>query len=350
MVNVAEKQKKQIDIDQAVPGMIIAQCLINDFGGIVLHEDTILTASTIIKLKNLGYRKILAFDMTENEIEETRQHFEVTYNEGKYLVKDMIKDLGNGKPVDMEKLQVVTSLLTEKFDNTRDIIDTMSKMRESSEYTYTHSMNVALLCSLLGRWLGFDETTIRHLTHTGLLHDVGKVKIPLEILEKPYRLSEAEFQIMKQHSTLGYQMLCDIPGINQDIQMGVLMHHEREDGSGYPLGTTGDQIHYFAKIAALADIYDAMTSERCYKSRQSPFDVLEMFENQSFGILDPKYLMTFTSNIANYYIGDMVRLNTGEVAEIIFINPLHVSKPLVRVGDNYLDLFYEKNIKIDDLL
>jgi len=350
MDKLSNYRKIKVPVNQLVPGMVIAESLVNDYGSVVIYENTILNKHAIKKLKSLGYNQILIYDIEEQEIEKNANRFSVRYDEGKTLVKDLIKDVGAGEPLDMDKLRSVTSLLLDQFDNNREIIDTIRQVRDINEYTYSHSMNVALLCSLLGKWIGFNDVTIRHLTYAGLLHDIGKVKVPTEILEKPGPLTPEEYEIIKQHPIHGYKMIKDIPAVNKNVLMGVAMHHEREDGSGYPMAAKGHQIHTFAKIIAIADIYDAMTSERCYRSRQTPFEVLEMFENECFGILEPRYRMTFTSNIANYYIGDMVRLNTDEIAEIIHINPFHISKPLIRINNTYIDLAKEKDLKIVELI
>ncbi|MGE4282148.1 MAG: HD-GYP domain-containing protein [Clostridia bacterium] len=343
-------KKLEISIAEALPGMVIAETLTNLYGGVIVYSDTIVNKRLIDKLSCLGFSKILIYDMNTTEIEVNQNYFSSSYNEGKLLVKDMIKDVGDGKPVDLKKLRAVSTLLLDQIDNNRAVIETIGQVRQSNEYTYTHCLNVALLSSMLGRWLGFEEIKVRLLTYTGLLHDIGKAKISNTILDKPGPLTAAEFEIMKTHPVLGYKLIEKVPSINPNVALGVLMHHEREDGSGYPFGAKGNQIAEFGKIIALTDIYDAMTSERSYKPRQSPFEVFEMFENHSFGVLDLKYSRVLLTNIANYYVGDLVRLNTNQIGEIIYINPHHISKPLIRIDSTYVDLYFESQIKIIELI
>lgn len=349
MEELENKKKIEVKIDHLVPGMVIAQSLFNHYGALVIYDRSILNEYSIKKLHRLGYEKVYIYDLSANSIRHNRQQFSANYDQGKLLVKNMIKEVGLGKPVDMDELRGVASLLLDNYDN-RDIINTLSQVRKVNEYIYSHCTNVALLCSMLAKWLKFDPVTIRLLTYTGLLHDIGKTKISNDILEKPEKLTPEEFNAIKKHPIYGYEFIKKIPSINQNILLGVLMHHEREDGSGYPMGLKGDQIHYFAKIVAICDIYDAMTSDHTYKNRQTPFDVLEMFENKCFDILDPKFRMVFTTHIANYYTGDLVKLNTGETAEIIHINPHFIAKPLVRVYDRFIDLSKEVNIKIVEMV
>ena len=350
MNNNTLERKICINLDELVPGMIIAQTLSNQYGATIIYDRTVLTPVLIHKLQNLSYDRIYVYDISEKEIDENTNRFSVSYEQSQSMVKDMLKDVGDGRPLDMQKVRSVSTLLMGRIDTSRDVIDAISQVRTTDEYTYTHCINVSLICSLMGRWLKLDDISIKLLTYSGLLHDIGKSKISNSILEKPGKLSEKEFEIIKKHPALGYKILEKIPSLNKNVLMGVLMHHEREDGSGYPLGAKNQQIHYFAKIVALSDIYDAMTSDRVYHAKQSPFSVLEMFENNSFGLLEPRYIMVLLSNIANYYIGDLVRLSSDEVGEIIYINPHHVSRPLVRIDNSYVDLYQEPSLKIIELL
>lgn len=235
-------------------------------------------------------------------------------------------------------------------DEKMDLIRSMNQIRSSDEYLYTHSMNVAMLSMLIGKWLKYEDKKLQALVQAALLHDIGKIKVPLEILNKPGKLTDAEYEEMKKHSEYGYRMLEEKGNISMDICLAVLMHHEREDGSGYPIGAKSNRIHDFAKIIAVADIYDAMTSERVYKERESPFEVFELMEEKTIGQLSVEVVLTFLNNIASYYIGDLVMLDNGEVGEIVHINPRQVSKPIIKVKEKYLDLTVEKNIKIKHLI
>jgi putative nucleotidyltransferase with HDIG domain len=227
----------------------------------------------------------------------------------------------------------------------------LNKVRSIDEYTYAHSLNVALLCSLLGSWLNLDESNIKRLTSCGLLHDIGKSKIPREILNKPEALTPAEFEEIKKHPTLGYKILEKNIAISKDVALGVLMHHEREDGSGYPLGLESSQISYYAKILAVVDVYDAMTSNRVYKKRQPPFDVLELYESEYLTKCDTGIMLTFLKHISSYYVGNIVKLNDGTEGEIIYINQNRISKPLVRLSNSsVVDISMHPHLKIVEML
>jgi HD-GYP domain-containing protein (c-di-GMP phosphodiesterase class II) len=223
-------------------------------------------------------------------------------------------------------------------------------MRNSDEYLYTHSINVSFLSMLIGKWLKYDYKSIKTLVTSAYLHDIGMVKIPAEIINKPASLSDEEYDEIKMHCQYGFKIAEGIQDMNDDILKGILMHHEREDGSGYPFGLKSNQIHENAKIIAVADVYDAMTSKRVYRSKICPFDVIECIQRDYFRKLDQRIANIFLGNIASYYIGEFVKLSSGDIGEIIYINQNNISKPIVRTNQVYIDLSKEKKISIVDLV
>ncbi|NLI58972.1 MAG: HD-GYP domain-containing protein [Clostridium sp.] len=343
--------KKEVSPYDLVPNMKIAETILNDYGSVVIMENTVLDEYLIKKLQNQNLSKIKVFEeKTNKSIIKTKEFFQQNYNEGIYEVKEIISELIIDKDVKTEKVKKVVDSVINMADEKMDLIRSMNQIRSSDEYLYTHSMNVAMLSMLIGKWLKYEDKKLQALVQAALLHDIGKIKVPLEILNKPGKLTDAEYEEMKKHSEYGYRMLEEKGNISMDICLAVLMHHEREDGSGYPIGAKSNRIHDFAKIIAVADIYDAMTSERVYKERESPFEVFELMEEKTIGQLSVEVVLTFLNNIASYYIGDLVMLDNGEVGEIVHINPRQVSKPIIKVKEKYLDLTVEKNIKIKHLI
>ena len=175
---------------------------------------------------------------------------------------------------------------------------------------------------IIGKWLRLDEYHIRNLTQAGLLHDIGKSKISPELLNKPGKLTEDEFNEMQRHSESGYNIVRESEDVPPEVAKAILTHHEKEDGSGYPMGLTGNQLNLYSKIITVADIFDAMTANRSYKSKDTPFKVFELMQHGSFGVLDPIVLNVFLDNITTYYIGAKVLLNTGENGVVIFMNQI----------------------------
>lgn len=338
-----------LSISKCQPGMVIASDIMNQYGAVILYHDSILDEYAISKLGRLGVEYVRIY--REYKLKEKKQAtIEAHYNNCIQDFKQVIWDISCGKGVDMQKVQEVTRSLTSHFDSINDAVVCLNKVHAVDEYVYTHSMNVSLLCSLLGLWLGLDPLKIRLLTYCGLLHDIGKSKVSPKILYKPGPLTAKEFEEIKKHPITGYKLLEKNIAVSRDIAAGVLMHHEREDGSGYPLGLKSGQIHFFAKIVAVADIYDAMTSNRVYKKRQPPFDVIEMFESEYLTKCDAAIMLTFLKRISSYYIGCRVRLSDQSTGEIIYINANRISKPLVKVGGQILDLASNPNLKIIEML
>jgi HD-GYP domain-containing protein (c-di-GMP phosphodiesterase class II) len=194
-----------------------------------------------------------------------------------------------------------------------------------------------------------SKKEIEEVTIAGLLHDIGKIKLDKNILHKPGNLSKKEFDHIKKHSQFGYDIIKS-QNISTDIKMGVLLHHEKIDGSGYPLGLKGADIHKYAKIIAIADIYDAMTSDRPHRKKFSPFTAIQMFEQKSYGLLDTKFLFVFLENIAHNYLGTDVLLSTGKEAKIVFIHNTSPSRPIVQVDNSMIDLMVEPNIMINEII
>jgi putative nucleotidyltransferase with HDIG domain len=255
-----------------------------------------------------------------------------------------------GKPLSTEAAHEIVDTLVQKSEANRNIINAIMQVRSIDEYTYYHCMNVSMLAMMIARWMNLDEKTVRDCTEAGLLHDIGKAKVPVEILNKPGKLTDEEFQEMKRHSEYGYMMVCERHDIDHQVAISILTHHEKEDGSGYPLGLTGDKLNLISKIITVADIFDAMTANRTYKYKDTPFKVFELMQHNSFGVLNPQVLNAFLSNITHYYIGAKVKLNTGEIGEVIFMNRLDFSRPVVKVDENYIDTAVSKTHRIVEFL
>ena len=211
---------------------------------------------------------------------------------------------------------------------------------------YRHGVNVAALSALIGKWIGYDEKRLNLLVYSAMLHDFGKTKISRKILEKKEPLTKAESDLIKTHPTEGYKIIKEIPFLDKSVSYGVLMHHEREDGSGYPLGLKGEAIHEFGKIIAIADVFDAINSNRGYKNKKAPFEALQIVKNESLGKLDYKYVKVFLEHIVNYYLGEEVILNTGEKCKILQMNINDLENPLVFKDGEFIDLDKHKDLYI----
>ena len=241
--------------------------------------------------------------------------------------------------------------IKKNLDVNIELLEEITEIKDVDAYLYIHSLNVAILSHLIGRWLKLSEEDLEILVRAGLLHDIGKLKIDPNVLNKPGKLSDAEFEEMKKHSTYSYNMLKKSGYDNEKFLKAVIFHHEKEDGSGYPLGLKDEQIPIHARIIAVADIFDAMTSERVYKKRVSPFKVLEMFQNQNFGKLDLRITMMFVKRFSEYYLGASVILSNGETGKIVSLNHYEINKPLIKTEDGaFLDISKNRTLEIMDFV
>jgi putative nucleotidyltransferase with HDIG domain len=210
-----------------------------------------------------------------------------------------------------------------------------------------HTLSVLKLCDYYTKAYPLLNKDL--LFTAAVFHDIGKTKIPIEILNKKARLSDEEFEIIRKHALYGYEMIKSTGCIPNDVCKAVLLHHEHEDKSGYPFGFGGGQLGLYEKILAVADVYDAMTSDRVYKKRATPFEVFEMFKTVGIGIFDIDVLNVFLKNISTYYTGMKVLLSNGETGEIAYVPPHDITNPIVVVNANYIDPA-QQNIKIISML
>lgn len=240
--------------------------------------------------------------------------------------------LSDGGTVNKEELLSKTISLVSPKQTTLDVFDMLHNMRQVNDSTYAHSLNVAIISRIIGKWLHFSNEELDTLTLAGLLHDIGKTKIPDEVLNKDGKLTDEEFQMIRNHPKYGYDILKSQP-LNSHFKKAALMHHERCDGSGYPMGLTMEEIDDYALIIAIADVYDAMTAARSYRAPLCPFEVIAEFEKDGLQKYKPKYILTFLENIANAYQNNRVMLSDGTSARIVLLNHRRLSKPLVQLDD-----------------
>lgn len=223
--------------------------------------------------------------------------------------------------------QITKDLMKAIDDNDALAVD-ISTLKTSDEYTFKHSVDVATMAMIIAKQMKMSAKDIHNIGIAGLLHDMGKSKIPNEILNKPARLTDEEFAIMKQHSALGYKILKDKKDINDTIAIAVLQHHEKMNGRGYPLGCTADKIIPYAKILSVADVYDALVTERPYKKSFSQRTAVEMILSMTEE-LDIHAMRGFLETVILYPVDSTVKLSNGEIARVVKNNSHSVLRPTV---------------------
>ena len=344
-----------------VPGMVIAKDVYSLDDQLVLPEGFLLTDHTITRLAYYTIPYVFIKDEQDLQKEspfpssEESEHphsiyvknslefkkFSVEFKSDVAKFKSMVNDVvEKNAPLDVDILLRDTMSLLDTARGNIHIFDMLHNLRHYDDLTYTHALNVALICNVLATWLKLKPEEIELATQCGLLHDIGKLKIPEEIIKKPARLTEQEYSIIKKHPLEGYKILKNC-GVNPHIMNAALMHHERCDGKGYPLGLAASKIDMYAKIVSIADVYDAMTSTRVYRGPLCPFKVIEVFENEGFQKYDTKFVITFLENVVSSYLSNRVRLSDGREGTVFFINKQALSRPLLKTEDGYIDLSKE---------
>ena len=253
-------------------------------------------------------------------------------------------------PINVDNMIGDTMKIISDQGNTFGVFDMLHNMRDFDDLTYAHSMNVAMICNVFARWLHFNEADVKTITACGMLHDIGKLKIDDAIIKKPGKLSDAEYRAIKSHPAEGYRIL-QPQSIDMHIKLSALEHHEKCDGTGYPMGLTGNRIDPFAKIVAIADVYDAMTANRVYREGMCPFRVIEIFEEEGFHKYEVSYIIKFLENVVNTYIDNRVMLNDGRVGTVRWINKQRLSKPMLEMTDGtFLELEKQRGLRIEKIL
>jgi len=222
---------------------------------------------------------------------------------------------------------------------TKDELMQLHHYSTKEDYIYYHSVSVSVFSYMLGKKVGLEKGEVIQLGLAGLLSDCGMSKLSFNVFDKKESLTAEEYEEVKKHPVLGYRMLEDNPGFSKNALLGIIQHHEREDGSGYPLHLEADQLNHFSKIIAVADVYHAMTSERKYRSKQSPYRVMGSLKIDQFGKLDHNLLNHFLQLMLDLSIGRKVRLNNGLVGEVLYQNVQDITRPIVKVnGEELFDL------------
>ena len=356
----------KILISQAIPGMVVAADVYTKDDHLILSRDTTLTDKMITRLVFYSITELSVFSYAEDaDVEfaseystyyekiresESFKRFHLAYQNTVNEFKKSLDQMVTGtKDINIDEMLNETSKLLNNCSSNIELFNMLHCMRNYDDTTYVHSLNVALICNIIGKWLKFNRKDLETITLAGLLHDIGKLMIPSNIITKPSKLTDEEFLTIKTHPLRGYNLLKS-KEFDPRIKRAALMHHERCDGSGYPYGFYSDQIDSFAKLVSIADVYDAMTCARVYRGPLCPFNVIHIFETEGYAKYDSKYIMTFLEGIVQTYIHSSVILNNGQTGEIIFINRRELSRPIIRIEDAFIDLTRHRDLQIVSLI
>ena len=354
------KEITRLTISEVEPGMIAAQDIYSRTDQLILNKNSVLGADSIAKLMFYSVGGVWVYLEPKQEQEEVYTdalrksrdfvRFSESYREAVSDVRGTFEKIALGaEELDEERLYEDVRNMIGDSGNNAHIFNMLHCIRDYDDMIFMHSVNTALICSVFGDWLRLSEDDRRVLTLCGLLHDAGKLLVPPRILNKPGKLTDEEYDIAKMHAESGYELLKNA-AVDDRIKQAVLNHHERYDGSGYPAGKAGREIDMFSTIVAIADVYDAMTSRRIYRGEICPFDVIRVFEEEGMNQFNPRYLLPVISKLAETYIHHSVRLTDGSLGEVVTVNSYALASPVVRVGNTYIDLAGQRNIRIEAVL
>lgn len=258
------------------------------------------------------------------------KHASQLLKQSKEAVLSMFNEARMGKAIHTAGAQFLVEEITNSVSRNASALISLSRLKTVDNYTYMHSVAVCAMMVVLARRLGLDEAKIRSAGMAGLMHDLGKAAIPLEILNKPGKLTDEEFAIIKSHPVLGHKMLLEAAHVDADVLDVVLHHHEKIDGSGYPNRLKNNEISLLAKMGAVCDVYDAVTSNRPYKAGWDPAESLRKMAEWS-GHFDEKVFQAFVKSLGIYPVGSLVRLSSGHLAVVVDQAEKSLTKPRVKV-------------------
>ncbi len=359
----------QSKVDITLVGKMLADDVYNRNGLLLLSRGTVLNNLDIYLLQGHGIDEVTVDVISELKLlgpvsegtdsfrSQIKQLFSNTpeaaqrYSDAMEQTKSLFGKITEVYIPPLEQFTQAFFPLLDQVVKQSGIFHPIYLVEGSENYTYRHSINVGILSALIAKLMKRTRDEIILIGQAGLLHDVGKMLIPQEILMKPEILTEEEFEQMKMHTVYGYRLLQQMEGTNDVISQSALLHHERRDGSGYPEGRSGHYIPMEAQIVAVADIFDAICSDRIYKTRSSPYDASQiLWKATCSGQLNAEIVTRFIHYIALLYVGRRALLSNGDIVEIVLIHTDEPMRPLVRKDEVYLDLRKYRAISIEKMI
>lgn len=328
-----------LPIEFCRPGMKLGKKIYNDEGLVLLSEHVELTQSIIQRLDQLGLKYVYIEDSRTDDVlipelitERTRREsIQEIRSNFRVLMDKPFSEKQSAYPSLGKNFRKVITNLIDELSSHEDAMIMLTDIHTTDFYLYRHSLNVCIYTVMMALAKGYNAEELMTISLGALLHDIGKTQVPLEILQKPGNLTVEEYEKIKTHSELGYKILKDEPNIPLLSAHCAYQHHERVDGTGYPRGIKGSEIHEYSRIIGIVDSYDAMTSHRVYRSALMPHQALEILYTGTGTLYEQSLLELFRDRIAIYPIGITVKLNTGEIGVVVGLNTMAPQRPIIRV-------------------
>lgn len=338
-------------MDSLKNGMRIAKNVYWSDGNILLAQGVSLHQGFIEKLKYFGITSVYIIDDLVGKINVDELVTEQTRIEATRIVKETMQNVKNSRTPEGEKVVRIVSSISDELLQNPNIIINLVEVRAMNDYTFAHCLGVSILAMVTGIALGYNYERLKELGIGAILHDVGKAFIPDELLYKPGQLTKEEYEAIKTHTRLGYDIIRNCKDFRLSSAYVAWQHHEKYDGTGYPCGLKGESIHEYARITALADVYDALTTKRSYRDQIMPHEAIEYLRDSEGISFDPEITEVFLDKIAPFPVGSVVLLNNGEKAVVTKINKELPGRPVVMSicdpAGNKLEPMLERDLRKD---
>lgn len=359
-----------VNVENLKLGVIIAEDIFANTQNPIIRKDTKITyehfhifnAFNITKVSVLTEQGNSPIDSTDsigelpNTYNKAQLSTEVPFEE-KYIhavsqYKREFQNWESGAKVDITKVRTIILPLVEKILEDRSILFDLNNYSNPNEYLFHHCIATGLISATISNKLGYDRGYVLQMALAGALADCGMAKVSSRIRKKKEALTEQEFGEIRKHPIHSYKMVRDLPALKEEMKVAIYQHHERLDGSGYYHGVKSESISIFAQIIAVADTFHAMTSERLYRTKESPFKVIEMINESEFGKFNIQVVNALINLVADLPIGTKIELSNLERGEIIFINRFAPTRPMIRLGNTgeIVDLSGNRSFYISRIL
>jgi HD-GYP domain-containing protein (c-di-GMP phosphodiesterase class II) len=324
----------RVALEYVKPGMVISRNIYNANGSLLLGKDFVLDQNFIRRLTGLNIDAIYVknpfcdIEPAEEILHETTRVKAVKFTKAAFETFQKTRNLNV-----IGMIQVLQKIVEDILSH-KNVVIHLTDIRTRDDYTFGHSINVCLIAAMIGVKMRLTEQQLADLALGALLHDVGMMLISPELVNKKQRLSPEEWEVIKEHSSLGFEVLRKQGGVSLVAAHVAYQHHENYDGGGYPRAMSGEDIHRYARIVAVADIYDALTSERAYRPALLPHEAYEVIMGSRGSKLDPQIVDIFLENVALFPVGTMVLLDTEEIGVVTEVRPKLQARPVLKIIRN----------------
>lgn len=358
---------KYVRVEDLKIGTVISKDMFNESGNLMLSSGTVVDQNHINYFLSHGIDKMLIDEV--EEVVEAISPAHGAYEKLRFLyrraldeAKIMHSTVFQGNPIDLDAISEIVVQGVEVTETEENVLRVLRTVSQGEDYLFSHPVNVSILASKMAMWLGYDPLLAGL---AGVFHDIGKARIKSQLFYKTTPLEVGELDQIKEHPMLGYDVLKKAfsgildgsvkhkyitPQYAKEILRTTIEHHERETSAGYPFGLNSENISFYSKIISVADVYDAITSDRHYREGASPYVAFRIMQEEAFRGLNAQITQVFLDKIARYFVGNKVRLSDGRLGEVVYLNKNDPNHPLVKCGQDFVDLSTNYSITIEEVL